>query len=74
MPSMARWTNMKSRIINSRAYEQLKNVFGQFDAADAIQKRALLNAEVFAAIRKSVQRAGGDRQRADRGYHLLDAV
>ena len=34
-------TNMKSRIINSRAYEQLKNVFGQFDAADAIQKRAL---------------------------------
>ena len=47
-------TNMKSRIINSRAYEQLKNVFGQFDAADAIQKRALLNADVFAAIRKSV--------------------
>jgi len=46
--------NMKQRIINSRAYEQVKNVFGQFDAADAIQKRALLNAEVFAAIRKSV--------------------
>jgi regulator of protease activity HflC (stomatin/prohibitin superfamily) len=46
--------NMKSRIIDSRAYEQLKNVFGQFDAADAIQKRALLNAEVYAAIRKSV--------------------
>ena len=48
-------SNMKSRIINSRAYEQLKNVFGQFDAADAIQKRALLNAEVFAAIRSSVR-------------------
>ena len=48
-------SNMKSRIINSRAYEQLKNVFGQFDAADAIQKRALLNAEVFAAIRNSVR-------------------
>jgi regulator of protease activity HflC (stomatin/prohibitin superfamily) len=47
--------NMKSRIINSRAYEQLKNVFGQFDAADAIQKRALLNAEVFAAIRNAVR-------------------
>jgi len=46
--------NMKSRIISSRAYEQLKTVFGQFDAADAIQKRAVLNAEVFAAIRKSV--------------------
>ena len=28
-------------------YEQLKNVFGQFDAADAIQKRASLNAEVY---------------------------
>lgn len=47
-------TNMKQRIINSRAYEQVKTVFGQFDAADAIQKRALLNTEVFAAIRKSV--------------------
>jgi hypothetical protein len=35
-------SNMKSRVINSRAYEQVKNVFGQFDAADAIQKRALL--------------------------------
>jgi regulator of protease activity HflC (stomatin/prohibitin superfamily) len=40
---------------SARAYEQLKNVFGQFDAADAIQKRALLNAEVFAAIRSSVR-------------------
>lgn len=48
-------TSMKSRIINSRAYEQLKNVFGQFDAADAIQKRALLNAQVFAAIRNAVR-------------------
>ncbi len=46
--------NMKQRIINSRAYEQMKTVFGQFDAADAIQKRALLNTEVFNAIRKSV--------------------
>lgn len=47
--------NMKSRVINSRAYEQLKTVFGQFDAADAIQKRALLNAEVFSAIRSAVR-------------------
>ena len=46
--------NMKQRIINSRAFEQLKNVFGQFDAADAIQKRALLNTEVFTAIRNAV--------------------
>ena len=48
-------TNMKSRVINSRAYEQLKTVFGQFDAADAIQKRTLLNAQVFAAIRQAVR-------------------
>ena len=47
--------NMKERVINSRAYDQLKTVFGQFDAADAIQKRTLLNAEVFEAIRKAVQ-------------------
>ncbi len=46
--------NMKQRVIISRAYDQLKTVFGQFDAADAIQKRTLLNAEVFGAIRKSV--------------------
>ena len=47
--------NMESRIINPRAYEQLKNVFGQFDAADAIQKRASLNAEVYNAIRTAVR-------------------
>lgn len=46
--------NMKQRVIISRAYDQLKTVFGQFDAADAIQKRTLLNARVFDAIRKSV--------------------
>jgi regulator of protease activity HflC (stomatin/prohibitin superfamily) len=48
-------TNMESRIINPKTYEQLKNVFGQFDAADAIQKRASLNAEVYAAIRNAVR-------------------
>ena len=47
--------NMASRIINPKAYEQLKNVFGQFDAADAIQKRASLNAEVYDAIRSAVR-------------------
>ena len=47
--------NMASRIISPRTYEQLKNVFGQFDAADAIQKRASLNAEVYAAIRGAVR-------------------
>jgi regulator of protease activity HflC (stomatin/prohibitin superfamily) len=46
--------SMESRIISPKAYEQLKNVFGQFDAADAIQKRASLNAEVYGAIRGAV--------------------
>ena len=46
---------MEARVINPKAYEQLKNVFGQFDAADAIQKRASLNAEVYAAIRGAVR-------------------
>jgi regulator of protease activity HflC (stomatin/prohibitin superfamily) len=46
---------MEARVINPKTYEQLKNVFGQFDAADAIQKRASLNAEVYAAIRGAVQ-------------------
>ena len=47
--------NMDSRIISPKAFEQLKNVFGQFDAADAIQKRASLNAEVYNAIRAAVR-------------------
>jgi regulator of protease activity HflC (stomatin/prohibitin superfamily) len=47
--------SMESRIINPKTYEQLKNVFGQFDAADAIQKRASLNAEVYGAIRSAVR-------------------
>ena len=46
--------NMRIRIIDPKVYEQVKNVFGQFDAADAIQKRAVLNAEVFDAIRNAV--------------------
>jgi regulator of protease activity HflC (stomatin/prohibitin superfamily) len=46
---------MEARVINPKTYEQLKNVFGQFDAADAIQKRASLNAEVYAAIRSAVR-------------------
>jgi len=46
---------MEARVINPKAYEQLKNVFGQFDAADAIQKRASLNAEVYTAIRAAVR-------------------
>jgi len=47
--------SMESRVINPKTYEQLKNVFGQFDAADAIQKRASLNAKVYDAIRTAVR-------------------
>ena len=47
--------NLRTRMINSRAFDQLKTVFGQFDAADAIQKRTLLNAQVFNAIREAVK-------------------
>lgn len=47
--------SMASRVINPKTYEQLKNVFGQFDAADAIQKRASLNAKVYDAIRSAVR-------------------
>ena len=46
---------VESRIISPKAFEQLKNVFGQFDAADAIQKRASLNAEVYNAIRSAIR-------------------
>src|SRR5579863_5300342 len=48
-------TNMESRVINPKTFEQLKNVFGQFDAADAIQKRASLNADVYTATRNAVR-------------------
>src|SRR4051812_31187872 len=46
---------MQARVINPKVFEQLKNVFGQFDAADAIQKRAALNADVYTAIKGAVQ-------------------
>ena len=46
---------MQARVINPKIFEQLKNVFGQFDAADAIQKRAALNADVYTAIKGAVQ-------------------
>jgi regulator of protease activity HflC (stomatin/prohibitin superfamily) len=46
--------NLEARLINPRAYELVKNVFGQFNAVEAIQDRAKLNAEVYDAIRKAV--------------------
>lgn len=47
--------NMLTRLVDPRVFEQVKNVFGQFDAASAIQDRVKLNAEVAHAIRNSVK-------------------
>ncbi|WP_246660163.1 prohibitin family protein [Rhizobium sp. FKL33] len=44
-----------NRLIDRRVYEQVKNVFGQFNAVTAIQDRARLNAQAEAAIRDSVR-------------------
>lgn len=46
--------NARETLVDPKVYEQLKNVFGQFDAADAIQQRAKLNLEVELAIKKAV--------------------
>lgn len=43
-----------SRLIDRRVYEQMKNVFGRFNAVTAIQDRARLNAETEEAIRKFI--------------------
>lgn len=43
-----------SRLIDRRVFEQVKNVFGQFNAVTAIQERARLNAEVQTAIQTVV--------------------
>jgi regulator of protease activity HflC (stomatin/prohibitin superfamily) len=44
-----------NRLIDRRVYEQVKNVFGQFNAVTAIQERSRLNADVEEAIRRTVQ-------------------
>lgn len=44
----------RERLVDPKVYENLKNVFGQFDAADAIQQRAKLNLEVETAIKKAI--------------------
>lgn len=46
--------NLVSRLIDPRANQELKTVFGQFNAVTAIQERERLNREVFDAIFKSV--------------------
>jgi regulator of protease activity HflC (stomatin/prohibitin superfamily) len=43
-----------SRLIDRRVNEMAKTVFGQFNASEAIQERAKLNAQIAAAIAESV--------------------
>lgn len=45
----------RERLVDPKVYEQLKNIFGQFNAVEAIQSRAKLNAEVAAAITAAVK-------------------
>jgi regulator of protease activity HflC (stomatin/prohibitin superfamily) len=47
--------NLMARLIDPRVLEQVKNVFGQFDAASAIQDRSKLNAEVSNAVRAAIK-------------------
>lgn len=47
--------NMVARLIDPRANKELKIVFGQFNAATAIQERERLNRDVFDAILKSMK-------------------
>jgi regulator of protease activity HflC (stomatin/prohibitin superfamily) len=42
------------RLISPKVYEELKSVFGQYNAVTAIQERARLNADVRNAIQKAV--------------------
>lgn len=47
--------HMVQTIFTPRVYENLKNVFGQFNAIEAIQTRAKLNAQVQAAITAGIK-------------------
>jgi len=46
---------LATRLLDRRVYEQAKNVFGQFNAATAIQDRARLNLEVQKALQDAVK-------------------
>lgn len=46
--------NMLDRLVSPQIYTWSENVFGQFNAASAVQDRAKLNAELAMAIRKVI--------------------
>lgn len=47
--------NMEQRIIDPRANEQVRNVFGGYNAIEAVQNRAKLNAQVYNALKDSLK-------------------
>lgn len=44
-----------SRLVDRQVYEEMKNVFGRFNAVTSIQERSRLNAEIFAAVTDAVR-------------------
>src|SRR6185436_18625628 len=46
--------NMLDRLVSPQIYTWSENVFGQFNAASAVQDRAKLNAELAMALRKVI--------------------
>lgn len=46
--------SLLGRLVDPRVNQQVKNVFGQFDAASAIQERPKLNAEIALAVQNSM--------------------
>lgn len=47
--------NLRSRLLDRQVYDEVKNVFGRFNAVTAIQERDRLVAETQAAIQSAVQ-------------------
>jgi len=47
--------SLLGRLVDPRVNQQVKNVFGQFDAASAIQERPKLNSEIGLAVHNSVR-------------------
>lgn len=46
--------NLLLRVVQPKLYQQLKNVFGQYDAQTAIQARAKLNTDVYTAVSNAI--------------------
>lgn len=46
--------NAEARLLDTQVYEEVKNVFGRFNAITAVQERARLNAEIEQAVRDAI--------------------